>query len=784
MRHVLTVALMTLSLSASAHWEVDTTVPDWVRRGDLHWALHYSRVTGSDVDLMIAARQNLNHGAGYDSPETRRRAAEGGIRDLVYICSRTFTIKDYEKHPELRNAVVRAPDGSEILAYNNPVRRYGCVNGPEWKSFVLEKTVQVQATRNPAGIFYDNEAWFEPCYCPVCRGKFRDYSRSRYGREMELPVPADASTEDGRAAIRFRLDSQTAYHKALADFCHQASPRLLCVPNTCGMGAWPLHGIREGVTDLPFYELSSHPPFGDNLYAYKVALAAGHGRNVGGLMYLPGAVACDRAARVWHEGMHSFFNPASPLAKEIALGIAEGAACDATYVANYSLFPSLPITSTNDPFTVNIQRTMNRSYAFLAAHRDLYLNASPGGEIAILHSISTDLFRRQHRRWADMAQRLNRAGLPYEILVEDDLTPARLAGYRALLIPDAAVLADDGAQALRGYASGGGRILLGGDCGTLDDRGGARTNTALLELPRDADLLSMDGARLRGLVATRAGLPRISVQNPTGKLSVNVLGLPALKVRGVHLLNYDFEYGRPENLIADDDGTGGVRGYLSDTRWRIRKTLVVPEPAKIAQPVLHIVGSPNTAKELIRLVVSLNGTDIATVAPKQLTGRIEVPLTKDLLRPGPNEVVLRIEGEPNVRNEWYQVSLDGAATSRRSYFSRDGGKTWAQDDLCQDAGAQTGEFLIRLADGTRMPTHAEWEQLCRVRPAAGIRVRVAGDRAPAAVALSPESDARAVTASPVEGGWEYAVDVGTYTVLLLAESPSDLSRWLPKTPSP
>ena len=225
-----------------------------------------------------------------------------GIKDLIYICSRTFDVPDFTTHPELKQGVVLAPDGSEVLAYNNPVRRFGCVNSPAWLNYIEGLTKETNDKYHPAGIFYDNEAWFVQCYCPICRAKFREYTREHYGHEMELPARVDKSTEVGRAATMFLLNSATAYHKALADYCHSFSPSMLCVPNTCSMGAWPIHSIEEGVTDMPFYERSSHAPFSDSLYAYKLALAAGEGRNVGNLMYLPdGHRLRARGPRKWSE---------------------------------------------------------------------------------------------------------------------------------------------------------------------------------------------------------------------------------------------------------------------------------------------------------------------------------------------------------------------------------------------------------------------------------------------------------------------------------------------------
>ncbi|MCX6899028.1 MAG: hypothetical protein NT105_10025 [Verrucomicrobia bacterium] len=793
------VFLLLTVATSPAHWTVDETSPEWCQRGNLHWAIDYSRVTKSDVELMAAAHQNLDHGASYDLAETAAYAASRGLYDLIYVCSRTFVVKDYEKHSELKQGVVRAFDGSEVLAYNNPVRRYGCVNCPEWKAFVIGKVDQIRAKRTPAGIFFDNEAWFSNCYCPVCREKFHEYTRRHYGREMDLPERVNPATEAGRAARLFLLESQTAYHKALLEYCHQCKPRLLSVPNTCSMSAWPIHGIEEGVTDLPFYELSSHPPFGDNLYAYKLALAAGHGRNVGNLMYLPPDVAAARGKRVWNEGMHHFFNPASPLAKEFALAISEGAACDATYVANYNLFPSLPIVDTKDPFNVNIHQTMNRYYDFLVKNRALYLNANQGAEVAILHSVPTDLMVGAYRRWARMAEKLNRAGIPYEVIMERDLKPKLLRQYKVVMVAGVRALAESGAAALLEYAKNGGRVVLGGECGLTDERGEPQASHSLQELRggRDDgsaqaeaqvgkgrviiaadDLTAADGAKLRILVTRLLPTPGVSVQNPTGKLSVNVLTQPRQKLRKVHLVNYDFSYDKPENVISDDDQSAEARSYLANTAWRIRKVLKVPDPSALTRPVLEIVGSVATSKKLIRLVVNVNGRDVATVPADDLHGTLTIALPAGCLVAGDNEIVLRVEGQPSAGSEWYQVMIDENTTAGRSFFSKDSGKTWTRDDLSEDREKQRGEFMIRLTDPDKRPAHQQWEQMCHVNAARGVRVFVRGEQALFAVALSPTASPQKLDAKKVAGGMEFTVDVDIYTVLVITTGKTALKPWL------
>ena len=917
MRTIL-ICLLILSCAAPswAHWVVDPNVPEWCRRGDLHWALHYGKVTRSDVELMVAAGQNLNHGASYDSPDTAARAAAAGIRDLVYVCSRTFTVKAREQSPLLAQAAVLAFDGSEVLAYGNPVRRYGCVNSPEWKAYVISKVEQVRAKRLPAGIFFDNAGWFNLCYCPTCKGMFHDFSRRLYGKEMELPEKADLSTQAGRAARLFLLERHTAYHKALLEYCHGCKPPLLCVPNGAAGPAWPMSGIEEGMSDLPFYERFSHPPFEDNLYAYKVALAAGHGRTVGNLMYLPEAQGSARGKRTWNEGMHHDFFPASPLAKEFALAIAEGAACDASYVACYNLFPALPITDAKDPFNQGIYQVMNRTYGFLTKQRALYLNADQGADLAILHSARTDLFGSWSRLWAGMAQRLNRAGIPYEVITDRDLEPALLRRYRGIVVTGVRSLSEAGAASLSQYVRDGGRVLFAGECGVTDERGEPRPNRALqgllavgrirqydvatdlrlegfapepggqrlwlapgvaqgkaslrfdgaagrykvaamimdesdgasavrllvngkpaaewlldedkdgprwlstvaalrpgddlslhctldggemcrlmaftLQDPRaeeglpvgkgrilvlSRDITGADGKTLRALAERLLGTPALSVANANGTVAVNVLTQPGL--RQVHLLNYDYQYDAPAGRIADDDGSPEARSHLSGPAWRIRKVLHVPDPKALVQPTLEIVGNANSPKKLIRLVVAVNGTDLAPVPAEELRGTFTLPVPAGRLVAGDNEVVLRLEGPSSTTGEWYQVRIDTNAAGGRSFFSLDAGRTWSRDDLSRDRQEQRGEFLIRLTDPENRPTHAQWEEMCRVRPARDVRVFVAGRRAPSAVALSPDAPAQPVAGRKVAGGFELPVNVEAYTVLVLADDARKLRALAP-----
>ena len=141
-----------------AHWREQAELPDWAQRGKLYWCLHYSTHTRELVDLLLDGGQTLVHGGGFDSPETAEYARQKGLRYMPYVCSRTTTLEQMAKHGELKDAVLLCDDGSEFLAYNNPVRRYGSLFAAAWPEYVKECTRKVIDKPDAVAVFYDNFA--------------------------------------------------------------------------------------------------------------------------------------------------------------------------------------------------------------------------------------------------------------------------------------------------------------------------------------------------------------------------------------------------------------------------------------------------------------------------------------------------------------------------------------------------------------------------------------------------------------------------------------------------
>jgi len=489
MRRIAALLLLVGTLApAGAHWDAEGDLPEWAQRGRLHWCLHYSTATRELVDLFADHHQTLLHGGSFASDETAQYAASRGLRYMPYVCSRTTWIQEIADNPQLADAVVLNDEGEEVLAYNNPVRRYGSLHTEAWPEWVRERTRRVWDRPGVAAIFYDNAFWPLPDYHPRAIAAWQQWARD-HGLD---PAPGGPPTEGELAAPAraFVAETLAQYHMGLHEFCHAHEPPLLNSPNLGGGSGYGFTAVEAGAIALVFYETASHPPFERNALRYKVGLAASHGRPTGMLMYIPPTVGEARGEKTWHEGMHHFFYPSSPLPEEFALAAAEGAACGGSYIPCYNLFPALPITDTSDPFNQRIYRELQRSYDFIAALDDLYAAVQPASDVAILYSAATDLQNRRLQNAQELSLALTDAGIPFEVVVPSDLAAGSVGPTRTLIVPGAAYLSADAADGILRFTRAGGRVIVTGEYAVYDEIGRPAQPPSARELLEPLHLVS------------------------------------------------------------------------------------------------------------------------------------------------------------------------------------------------------------------------------------------------------------------------------------------------------
>ncbi len=807
-RMLLNIALFaSLATAACADWQDHKDLPDWARRGYAQWG-HGANINGRikwgpggygidvpNVRLLLYCGRNIQQTISYLTPEAEALAREGGLRRQPYICSQTVWWQSEETQtPELTQAVRLGLDGKPIIIYGNPARHCGCYNAPFWLEYTQRKIKRTLADGggHVDSIFFDNPVPYD-CYCPRCRDGFRAFTTKTFGVAMDL-AHADAEAHTRFARALFQAESAQEFFRRLKAYARSLDPTLTISPNLGVGSAISTYLTAYGATDMVFCEEGFRmPPWESTVGDYKLGLAASHGLATGQLLGLSEMLRRARALSLEPGNelgiLESFYYP-----EEHKLADAEALACDGTYIESFALREQ-KITIDDLPHHVAVREALHQYATFEQAHRDLYDLAQPGSRIAVVNSIWSELAGSGGRAaFRSTCEALSRAGLPYEVLVEDDLTPALLAAYRLVIVPQVRSLAAADAGALLEFVRGGGAVVRTGDLAAgdrLDRPYSPETRPELARLPAGEPQAVGKGwfwypprtldkyppAELWQLLEKLSGTLDCRISPPSPKLFANMLRTRDGKATTIHLVNSDFTFAEmPSADIRDDSGWPRARTYFADTRSRARKTLLVPDPTALKTPVLRFFGNSCWGcTDKITLVVTCNGQDLAALKGSALheTKWYEVPVPPGLIRTS-NEVVFRVTGEPSGHPDWFALKLDTEATTRRSSWSVDDGKTWTEADLSLDGDVQTGEYLVRLGAAGAENAVAKPEDFmgkCQVRPARDIAVivRRAG-AAPVARLISPDGPETTIAPQVAGDLATYRVpQVYIYSVLVLPE---------------
>ncbi len=797
--------LLGLASTANAEWLDHDELPEWAQRGRCRWG-HGGNVAGrlvwhpgghgadaDNVRVILYCGRNLQQSMGYVDEEAERIGEEGGLHRQPYICSKTiWWEREFPEYEGLENATCRKLDGSRPLMYGNPQRHPGCYNNPIWREYMKRRVdKRFAAEGGPVhSIFFDNINFYD-CRCEHCQESFKRFTGDTFGEEMDLADLGDHPNFEF-AKVLWQAESTCDFFDEIKAYIRTIGDVPIS-PNFHVGGAWTTYLTWRGVSDIIFYEEGhTFPPFASTVIGYKVGLAASHGRAVGQLLGLPAAEARARALELSprHEGgiVESFMYP-----EEHKLALAEAVACDGTYIAGFSLREQ-KIAAGDAPRHVAVREAIHEYAGFVSQHADLYDLAQPGASVAVLHSIWSRLADRKGCwvTFTDTCKALGRAGIPYEVIIEDDLTAELLAPYQTVLLPQVRSLSAEDAAALLDYARGGASLVIIGELALRD-----RLNrewpvdqlSVLATLPTGAPQDLGEGRVWRpaqefatilagDLVANLeevAGPLRCRVQSKSEKLFANMLTNRDGSARSLHLVNSDFVYEPLDSPdIGDDDGSPDARTYFASTAWRARKVIDVPDPAAPRELAVRFYGQAYVgATDGFSMVVSLNGQDIGTFEGSRLRAAqwYQIPIPEGLLRES-NEVTFRAVGAPNSHPDYFQLRIDADATSRRSWWSADEGATWSDADLSPDRGEQTGEYMVRIgppADPEAVAVPEDFIGKLSVRPAREVDVILTVDgQPPRATLLSPDAPEQVVIPTVADGQAVYRVpEVQIYSVLVI-----------------
>ncbi len=453
---LIAIGVVTIMAARSdAHWEPPTETFPWADPGAVRWVINYSSMDEAQVQFLLDAGFNLIQGGAF-AGDAMQIAREGGAHRMMYICSRTIYHEQlFPEHPELREAAILTPEGEYKVIYNNPARYAGCFNQPAWLEYIKGRMDALQEMGVDC-IFFDNPMTWA-CYCPTCREKFRAYSLEHTGTAYEL---GEAGTP-GELERWFTLDTAREFFEQVHAYAHDREEPLFIVANN--LSYWL---IDQGLVDGVFTEAFAHPPFGKDIAACKIGLAASHGRPTGFLSYIPGPPRQARGVERYHAPGATNMWVALPLPEEYALGCATGIALGGNYMPNMSLNGDRNVLAMTKPEEDRAILDACEGYAGFARQWEALLaDQRAGSKVGVLFDLTYgprtgQILGLDRGNINDLLWLLQSAGVPSDVVVNSDLSRGGLDDFGALLIDGQATLTPQEMTGLREFVERGGTLVL------------------------------------------------------------------------------------------------------------------------------------------------------------------------------------------------------------------------------------------------------------------------------------------------------------------------------------
>jgi len=523
--------VMTVTATSDAQWEPPPPMFPWADPGAVRWVINYSKMDEAQVGHLLDAGLNLIQGGSF-TPEAMQAARQAGAHRMMYICSRTIYHEQlFPQHPELRDAAILTPEGDYKVIYSNPARYAGCYNRPAWLEYIKGRMDALQQTGVDC-IFFDNPMTWA-CYCPTCREKFREYALQHTGTAYEL----GAEGTPGELENWFTLDSALEFFEQVQFYAHNREEPLFIVAND--LTYWL---VDRGVTDGVFTEAFAHPPFGRDIAACKLGLAASHGRPTGFLSYIPRPVKQARGREIYHAPGATNVWMGLPVAEEYALGCATGIALGGNYMPNMSLMADRTVPDMTRPREDQaILDACDRYARFAERWEGLLAGQRPGSRVGVLYDLTAgprtgQILGLKQGNINELLWLLQGHGIPADVIVNSDLTSGGLAEFGAVLIDDGAMLSPAEMTGLREFVEAGGTLVLSASLDIRDRFEPREARRPISEfLPGLADSLRVQVSALEleldGYEAESAYLSQVSVwigAATEGTASLTFAGEPGL----------------------------------------------------------------------------------------------------------------------------------------------------------------------------------------------------------------------------------------------------------------
>jgi hypothetical protein len=357
------------------------------------------------------------------------------------------------------------PEFAMVGPDRKPIPNRVCLNGP-YRDFIKGLLTEMLAY-DIDGFHVDMvDQGFGPpygCYCAQCDARFKQ----RYHQEMP-GVTWDAAWDK---MLEFRYDTSADFERDLRAFVRDAAPSVTVDYNYHGyppfsfeVGQRPVQHAHIG----DFVTCESGPwafgTLGSGLTAEFVRASA-PGRRY--------QVVMQRGVRMYHD---QTCRPLNDLRWEMFSLLAHG--------AQVTIVDKTPFSGALDPVAYGrIHRIFDEVHAKRA-----HFGQAPVYEAGIYYSHrARDWYGREQQDKYQHAffgahKALSYAHIPAGVVLDESVTPGRLAEFPVVVLPNVTILSDAEVGALTAYVQGGGHLVVTGQTGCYDAFGAPREDSVLEDL--------------------------------------------------------------------------------------------------------------------------------------------------------------------------------------------------------------------------------------------------------------------------------------------------------------
>lgn len=559
MKKIIFILFFILGMSAYSHWIDYKDMPLWMQRGGGNYIISYhARYLGgahkwdekiSAWEERLSKAKNIGYNALYWGAirslpkdlcllmDKYNIAFIARIEGMMYFENDHLDMMEkirpggwaewhnwplntnwWGKFPQSMMGVNIRRDGTPLIEYYGSKyveRTAGCIDNPY---FLKQRELYIKGICSGKrvfpdepvpecsglmkGIWYDNPDSNIVCYSPLSKKKWKAYFKEKFGRNIDDP-PTDPDPEVRKEWIKYWLDKYVKYYLKNKEMIDKFSNHPIY---TCGnfklqwpWSAWNYYLFNKGALDLlGFCEEGGYAEHNRFVFGYKASLAASHGK------------------------MGAILGPIN------AVGKVEAMACGGI------------------AFTNPLDKGIPQYNLFKIKNPEIYLNFHQGGKVALLFHIKNYIFNPGFLNLVGISDQLIRIGVPFEVIIEDDLKKDLLKNYDVLLIPGVSLKKEE-IDVLKDFVSNGKGIVLSGD--NTDERG--------------KNLITYFGKKKNGNSGFTCGKGKIfffekqvlkdkelfnalkytdglsfHLLNSSKDLFINVTTQPEYKLTEIHLVNY------------------------------------------------------------------------------------------------------------------------------------------------------------------------------------------------------------------------------------------------------